>query len=367
MSVVVKSHGLSSLFSAAFLISKGVKVSLIDQNPVRDILGGDIKLFPYELPVFNLEQSGFFKELKPLFLKDKEPLGIVFRGRRFDLSNDYLPASFIGGLESIIKSSLTFNRDITSMYAKHDLSDEMRRVVDAVLFLMSGIAKKNMPVRHAAKLITGTLDGLNISCDGVYSLRGAFLKLLSEKVDLEGSGDDEYLIDDHDEIKGGFIKHFDEVKGKYSDLVRYPFSVYVKVRPDFIPEAMNRWTLFIEEDDIYTVRCFFSDDSAVVRVTCFMAYGAFHLKNEIHKEKIIDMLDVFRELIPLASLSDYSVYPDPNSVNLGQELSRSFANLKHGDVVYESSPPWYTGFEGCTNKGVQVAEKLLRGYKDETL
>ncbi|MFH1223071.1 MAG: hypothetical protein V1647_01855 [Pseudomonadota bacterium] len=343
MSVTIKSRGLVPLFSSSMLLKKGLRVSIVNERQSNEVSVGGIRLFPYELPVFNLSEYAGFKELKGLFLNSVEPVGIIYEGKRFNFSYEYLPKDLIEALRDAENKVHFFGRGLTHFYKKHKLSKEQERVLDSVIFLLSGTARKHMPVNYAAKIILGALNGISIPYDGVYTLRNAFLKVLSEKLEREKLPHSNFVIEDR-------------IKQKYKDKTIKLFSIYIKIPFDLIPEAMNRWLLVIDEEALFIVRHFFIGTNAIIRVSC--------VENSLYKQRALEMIDLVREIIPLSSQLEYFVYPNPLSKDFESELSKSFTNLEQGDTIYQNRTPWYTGFDSQVKQGVKDAEKILRSYQD---
>ncbi len=380
--VVVRSYGISSIIAASCLNDKGLNVLLVDENPVLPVSDKGFVLYPYEMPMVGLDFSfGSFKNLKKSILID-ESLGVVFRDTRLDFKNEYVKddikmalgaaevIKFSKFLDDIKSRSLRSSGGINRIYEKHKISPRLSGIMNAILFVLSGVSSRNYRLAEASKLLTLVLDGVSLLEEDTYSIRLLLIKSIKGRIDVASIKDVDSLapgclvVDDPETIKKDFIDNFDRFKGKHSEHIMYPLSLYAKVPAEFVSSAMPQMLVFIDADqsdyydfeDVYVVRLWLKDDCANIRVTSFIPFGLFDVDFEQHRLKIIKMRKHLEKLIPNVMLADCKYYPDIDFFS--DNILKCFATLPYGDIIYDESV-----FEGLTLNGVSVAQKVLRKIK----
>ena len=431
---VILSHGLPSLLSSLNCINKNMNILIVDRTAEYKIKNREITLYPYELPIFGLTNSEYaedfkvnigIKDFKNFFFDIENPLSVVFADNRFDYSKPYIKEEirrefpdcaedFIGFIDEImeIEEKIIFLKthgwkdkfkfmlknpvmaynlmgsDVSFLYDKHGLPLKIRSILDAILFVFSGVHKKKFPSLEAISILSSVLYGISVPKDGTYSFRSYLLKTLSKSVDSEhikGALDikkrsgkfnttigvdkrqihSKLVITDHDHIKHVFVKKMFELKNNYSENILYPYSIYIKIPSDAVPKSMNRWLIYIDADksqllnydNVYAVRTFLEDDNAVIRLTSFMGYGSFDIDNSIHRNKALKMYQILKRIIPSIDTFDPEIYPDFNSDEFGLELYKSLSNVEQGDVVYTGIP--------AKIKGMKIARGFISCGREE--
>lgn len=375
--VVVLSHGLPSVLSTMDYINKNMSVLFLNNLEQRIIEYKGIKLYPYEHPISSLSEQGYSDDHQELFMETKETLGVIFDGKRFDFFEKSIKEEitnlfpedekpFNSFITDILKSKFVSKiSNISQLYDKHELSVGIRGLLDAILFAFSGVETDKFPTVRAVKILGFVLRGLSVPKDGTFCLREQALKVLSQKIKVDGDrkglpvkGQGKLIMSDHDHIKTAFLDNILCLKNEYSDTVLYPYSIYVKIPRELVPSQMNRWSIFIGTDksmilnknDVYMIRLFMEDKEAVIRVSCFMGYGCFDVDHSVHKSKSLKMYEILRSLIPVIDVFDTKVFPNAESADFVSELEILLASLKYGDLVYKGIP-------GKIKRSIQV----LRG------
>jgi hypothetical protein len=230
---------------------------------------------------------------------------------------------------------------------------EVRSVLDAVLFAFSGVSIKRFPVIHGIKILGSVLRGLSIPKDVDVSLRETVLKFLSQKIKVKNDAKDiaikdlgKLIISDHDHMKTIFLEDLSRLKNEYSDNVMYPYSIYVKVSKELVPDQMNIWSIYIETDksmvlnkeEVYMIRVFIEDKFAVLRVSSFLGYGSFDVDQSLHKTKNLKMYQILKKVIPAIETFESKIFPNVKSDDFALELELLLDSLKYGDVVYKEIP-----------------------------
>ena len=413
--VVINSYGISSVLVSSYLSERGLKVFLVDKNPIRVIKAKDFTLYPYEIPLLGLNAKEYSSDLMSFFglsgfnklLKSEdESIGIVFRDIKIDFKLPYIKEdvrrqfgqeelvklsklideiksrsekSFIGG----IRHKMSYN-GINKLYKKYDIDVKLTGVINALLFVLTGVASRNYKLTEASRVLTLALSGIGITESNSYSIRHSLLNIHRPNVDT-GNGEDlknliqiPLTIDDTDSIKVDFIDNFERFKGQHSDGVMYPLSLYVKLSSEFISTAMPQFVVFVDADrsdyfefgDVYVIRSWTTGDKTDIRVTSFVPFGLFDVDSEQHKSKIKKMRNIMESLIPNLKIDRAEYYADLD-----------FANLSYGDIVYDESilgkvnaekkdsflcgreQRALSGFEGSVISGIDVAQKILRKMK----
>ncbi|MCX6112771.1 MAG: hypothetical protein NTY22_05760 [Proteobacteria bacterium] len=278
--------------------------------------------------------------------------------------------------------------DISFLYDKHALPLKVRSILDAILFVFSGVHKKKFPALEAISILSSVIYGVSVPNDGIYSFRSNILKMLSKSVDSEHfNGEIDIkrksgkfninmdtgkqpihsglIISDYDHMKSVFVQRMFEVKNDYSDHILYPYSLYIKIPADAVPKSMNRWLIYIDADksqllnydNVYAVRTFLEEESAVLRITSFMGYGNFDVDNSIHRNKALKMYQILKRIIPSMDTFDPEIYPDFNSDEFGTELYKSLSNIEQGDVVYTGIP--------VKIKGTKISRGIISCGREE--
>jgi hypothetical protein len=412
---VIFSSGLSSLLYALNCSNRGMDVLLIDRMTEYQMEENKIRLYPYELPIFGLANSEYAedfkakvgaKSFKNMFVELESPLSVVFSDSRFEYFGPYIKdeikrefhdcqedfSSFIDDILAIEDNLLSlktrgwtdrlkfmlkdpllaiklFNLDINFLYDRHDIPLKVRSILDAIIFVFSGVKSRSFPALDAVRILSSVLSGLAVPKDGLYSLRSEILENIPRSIEVENytggidvkrrSGKFSInfatnrstllcgrVISDHDDMKDVFVRKFQEVKNAYSDDILYPYSIYIKMSADSLPGCINRWMLLIDADrssllnyeDIYAVRTFMEGDRAVMRVTSFLPYGYFEIDSAIHRNKASRMYETLKKVMPNIDSLDIDIYPDFTSDEFKSQLYQSLSNIEQGDVVYTGVP-----------------------------
>jgi hypothetical protein len=412
---VVFSSGISSLLYALHCSNKDMDVLLVDRMTEYQIEENDIRLYPYELPIFGITNSEYAedfkakigaKNLKNIFSELETPLTVVFSDSRFEYFGPYIKdeikrefpdcqqnfSSFIDDileiedkliflrthgwankLKFVLKDPLLaarlINSDINFLYDRHDLPLKVRSILDAIIFVFSGVQSRNFPAIEAVRILSSVLSGVAVPKDGIYSLRTGILDSISKNIDVENyTGDIDikrrsgrsnikfttgkntistrHVISDQDHMKDVFVKKFQEVKSTYSEQILYPYSIYLKMSADSVPGCINRWLLLIDADrssllnyeDIYAVRIFMEGAYAVMRVTSFLPYGYFDVDDSTHKVKASRMYETLKKIMPNIDNLNIDIFPDFTSEKFASQLYQSLANIEQGDIVYTNIP-----------------------------
>ena len=433
---VILSHGLPSLLSSLNCINKNMNILIVDRTSTSEykVKDRDITLYPYELPIFGLTNSEYaedfkvkigIKDFKNLFLDIENPLSVVFADNRFDYSKadikDEIKREFPDCLDNFgafideimeIEAKIIFLKthgwtdkfkfmsknplmaynlmgsDISFLYDKHELPLKVRSILDAILFVFSGVHKKRFPALEAISILSSVIYGVSVPKDGTYSFRSDLLKILSKNVNSEHIKDEidikrksgrfnitigqdkrqinsGLVITDYDQMKHVFIKKMFELKNDYSEHILYPYSIYIKIPVDAVPKSMNRWLIYIDADksqllnydNVYAVRTFLEEENAVIRLTSFMGYGNFDVDNSIHRNKALKMYQILKRIIPSIDTFDPEIYPDFNSDEFGPELLKLLSNIEQGDVVYTGIP--------AKIKGTRLSRKVIYCGREE--
>ncbi len=413
--VVINSYGIGSLMSAAFLLSKGVNVLLVDKNKE---MANDPLFKPYELPISSgPEILSFFglSDLNRSIYNDAEPVGVVFKDIKIDFKHPYLKEDvkrvfgqnqeekftrFIEHLAKLAKKRLTpweknkkgllmKNMDnlsysvnlggINSLYDRYSIDPTLRYMVNTIMFIMSGVISTNYRINQVSSLLSSVLDGATIINDDAVSLRSMMLDRLKDHIH-ENPVRSGLLVEDRDPIKEKYLEDFNRLKGAYTEYVLYPFSLYAIVDEDFLSTVMPRVLIFIDADrsdyfeieDIYVLRTWTGEDKAKLVLTSFMGFGSFDIDNLVHIEKIKKMRTIMERLVPslLSKKVDVEYSSDIDDKDLYRRISRS-------DIIYdekilnnrtnvfncgrEKRP--HLGFEGIAISAISVADKVLRKIK----
>ncbi|MEI6092569.1 MAG: hypothetical protein WCQ47_02675, partial [bacterium] len=276
---------------------------------------------------------------------DKEALGVIFNDRRFDFSQDGINEK---SFNSFIRDKSRFS-SVDKLYEKHGIPLSLRSIMDAILFVFSGVKTDRFPAKQAIKILSSVLSGLSVPKDGYLSLREQILEVLSKTIKVEHNIKDfpkvqsKTKMSDHDHIKTEFLNNMWRLKNEYSNEVIYPYSVYVKVPKEVVPTYMNRWTLYVDsdgsnildKDSIYMIRVFVENKEAVIRVSSFLGYGKFDLDNTLHRDRSLKMYDILKKIIPAIDVFDPKVFPNVKSKDFVSDLELLFGNLKYGEVNFE--------------------------------
>lgn len=427
--VVINSYGVSSVLVSSYLSDRGLKVVLVDKNPIRVIKVKDFTLYPYEIPLLGLNAKEYSSDLMSFFglgafnklLKsDDESICVVFRDIKIDFKLPYIKEDVRRqfGQEELIKLTklmdevksrserisfrwsehkknkikrflgdlrhkMSYN-GINKLYKKYDIDVKLSGIINALLFVVTGVASRNYKLTEASRVLTLALNGIGVTESNSYSIRDSLLNVNRPNIDT-GKGEDlekllhgPLTIDDVDSIKVDFIDNFERFKGQHSDGVMYPLSLYVRLSSEFISTAMSQFVIFVDADrsdyfefgDVYVIRAWNTGDKTDIRVTSFVPFGLFDVDSEQHKSKIKKMRNALESLIPNLKINRAEYYADLD-----------FANLVHGDIVYDESilekvntkklgsflcgreQRALLGFEGSVISGIDVAQKILRNIK----
>lgn len=426
--VVVKSFGISSIAASSYLSDRGIKILLIDETPISPIEEDGFVLYPYEVPMAGLSDKDYssdmmsfigFGDINKNIQSDREPLGIVFRESKLDFKTPYIkedvkrefgssqalkfnklledlkrrsqrrPCSWRRGkfdrikdLPKNIRHAFSYH-GINSLYKKYDINTRLSGIMNAVLFVMSGVASRNYRLNDASRLLMVTLNGVDMTDSSIYSVRSSLLKSIRGRVDTVNAKEltdveqGPFVIDDLDLVRRSFVEDFDRFKSEFSERVMHPVSLYAKIDQDYLSSAMPQLIIYVDADqsdyfeseDIYVVRVWAKGDQATIRVTSFVSFGFFDIYSEQHKARIAKMKSVLERLVPNMKIADTEYYPSTDN------LSKCFDNLSHGDIIYDDTPiksrAWrcgheqnpFLGFEGLISSGVDIAHKILRKIK----
>lgn len=371
--VVIIGDALPSVLLAMDYVKKNRAVLFLNNLEQKKIEHKGINLYPYEFPISSLSDYDYDHDHDELFIAGKGALGIIFNDKRFDFFEQSITEeikSFFPEYEEpfncfiaeILKKSACIKNKkkffssmsyIDQLYDRYDLPVCIKSVLDAVLFVFSGIRAERFPAMLGIKILGSVLRGLSIPKDGEISLREGVLKILSQKIKVENHSKDltvkglgKLIISDHDHMKTAFLDNMSRLKNEYSDNVIYPYSIYVKIPKELVPNQMNRWSLYIEtdksmilnKDDVYTIRLFIDNEFAVIRISSFLGYGSFDVNHSIHRNKNLKMYEILKNIIPVIEVFDSKVFPDAKSESFDSELELLFDSLKYGDVVYKEIP-----------------------------
>jgi hypothetical protein len=455
--IIYLSDDIGSVISAFYAAKKGMDVLLLDQLPQHTKDNGDFKLYPFELPLLNVERKDYLANLFTFIsLPKKEaivgkcaiPFTIIYGSKKIEFHVDHIEQEItreflehrdellgfiqhvleldditpplwmpesgfpVTGASDIYKVLTRFPSrvrkllvsDVRHLYKKHHLPPELCRILDAVLFVLSGTHTRYFPSFHAVRLLASLLKGVDVLSQPSLRLRDEMLAQLPavatvRKVNIsehkqssknisirlnnfEGWTSADYLVSDiySRDFRTNGVDIFN------MDLF-FPFTIYVWVENGYIPECMSEWMLYLDVDkarwfgneDIYSIRHSREDAGSLIRLTSFISRRNYSSPLKFFREKSMKMFYVLRSILPFIDYGCVRTYPDPFSSNFDIEADVILREALLGEYIFENFKRRFPrctrdgrkyqcgrqilphlGFEGSVISGLKVADLVSR-------